>query len=384
MTRPSEGLPLAGLRVLDLTRHLPGPYATLLLADLGAQVDKLEEPAGDPTRALPFGAEEGGSYFSGLNRGKRSLVLDLKAQGGPAALLRLAGHYDILVEGFRPGVLERLGLGHEVLRAAHPALVVCALSGFGQTGPDRLRAGHDLGYQARAGVVGYAGGPDGPGMPGGQLADVGGALFAVVGILAALHARTRTKQGTVVDVALADSATAFLHLQLAAHLAGGLPLRPGKDLLNGGLPCYRLYRTADGRQLAVAALEPRFFTALCERLGRPELVAPCYAGGEAADGVHRALEALFASAPLASWETKLAGLDACVEPVRAPEDVPKDAQFCARGLFVQGPTQVRRMATPLRFGPLPDGAAPALGADSREVLAEAGFTPAEMDALGVR
>jgi alpha-methylacyl-CoA racemase len=135
----SEGLPLAGLRVLDLTRHLPGPYATLVLADLGAQVDKLEEPSGDPTRTLPFGAKEGASYFAGLNRAKRSLVLDLKAQGGVAALLRLAGHYDVLVEGFRPGVLERLGLGHAVLQAAHPRLVVCALSGFGQTGPDRRR-----------------------------------------------------------------------------------------------------------------------------------------------------------------------------------------------------------------------------------------------------
>src|SRR5450432_751222 len=154
----SEGLPLAGLRVLDLTRHLPGPYATLLLADLGARVDKLEESSGDPTRALPFGAKETESYFSGLNRGKRSLVLDLKAKGIAAAFLRLAGHYDVLVEGFRPGVLQRLGLGHEVLRASHPRLVVCALSGFGQTGPDRLRAGHDLGYQARAGVVGYGGG----------------------------------------------------------------------------------------------------------------------------------------------------------------------------------------------------------------------------------
>jgi alpha-methylacyl-CoA racemase len=383
--KPSAaGLPLAGLRILDLTRHLPGPYATLLLADLGAAVDKLEEPSGDPARTLPFGAEAAGTYFAGLNRGKRSLVLNLKAKGAPAALLRLAGHYDVLVEGFRPGVLERLGLGHEALRAAHPGLVVCALSGFGQTGPDRLRAGHDLGYQARAGVVGYGGGAEGPGLPGGQLADVGGALFAVVGILAAVHERTRTGLGRLVDVALADSATAFLHMQLAAHVASGLPLTAGKDILNGGLACYRLYRTADGRQLAVAALEPRFFTALCERLGRPELVAPCYAGGAEAEAVHEALEALFASAPLTSWEATLAGLDACVEAVRAPEDVPHDAQFLARGLFVEGTGGVRRMATPLRFGPLPAAAAPGLGAHSREVLAEAGFTEAEMAELGIR
>jgi alpha-methylacyl-CoA racemase len=377
----SEDLPLAGLRVLDLTRHLPGPYATLVLSDLGAQVDKLEEASGDPTRGLPFGAEAEASYFAGLNRGKRSLVLDLKAPGAPRLLLRLAGHYDVLVEGFRPGVLARLGLGHETLQEAHPRLVVCALSGFGQTGPDRLRAGHDLGYQARAGVLGYSGGA---GLPGGQLADVGGALFAVVGILAALQERTRTGRGRLVDVALADSATAFVHMHLAAHLSGGLPLRPGKDLLNGGLPCYRLYGTADGQQLAVAALEPRFFSALCERLGRPELAAPAYAGGAEAEAVHQALEALFASAPLATWEARLSGLDACVEAVRALEDVPADAQFRARGLFAAGARGARRLATPLRFGPLPERGTPALGADTRAVLAEAGFSEAEMDGLGVR
>ena len=207
-------------------------------------------------------------------------------------------------------------------------------------------------------MVGYSGGP---GLPGGQLADVGGALFAVVGILAAVQERTRTGRGRLVDVALADSAMAFVHMHLAAHLSGGLPLRPGKDILNGGLPCYRLYRTADGAQLAVAALEPRFFSALCERLGRPELAAPAYAGGAEAEAVHQALEALFASAPLATWEARLSGLDACVEAVRAPEDVPADAQFRARGLFVEGTQGERRL-----------GNTPALRAASREGSARAG------------
>ena len=379
----SEDLPLAGLRVLDFTRHLPGPYATLLLSDLGARVDKLEETSGDPSRSLPFGATAEASYFAGLNRGKRSLVLDLKVPGAAQAVLRLVRGYDVLVEGFRPGVLGRLGLQVEALHSTNPRLVICAVSGFGQTGPDSLKAGHDLGYQARAGVVGYAGGAGAPGVPGGQLADVGGALFAVVGILAAVHECARTGQGRVVDVALADAATAFLHMHLAAHLSGGLPLRPGKDILNGGLPCYRLYSTADGRQLAVAALEPRFFAALCERLGRPELLAKAYAGGAEADEVHRTLEALFASASLEDWEVRLAGLDACVESVRAPEQVPHDVHFRARGLFLEGPGGKCTLATPLRFGPLPSAPAPALGAHSREVLAEAGFTPAEMDALGV-
>jgi alpha-methylacyl-CoA racemase len=376
----SQGLPLAGLRVLDFTRHLPGPYATLLLSDLGAAVDKVEEASGDPARQLPFGAAESASYFAGLNRGKRSVVLNLKRRDVQAAVLRLVRHYDVLVEGFRPGVLERLGLSHRALMQAHPGLVVCALSGFGQSGPDALRAGHDLGYQARAGVVGYGG----PGMPGGQVADVGGALFAVVGILAAVHECARTHKGRLVDVALAESATAFVHMHLAAHLLGGLPLHRGKDILNGGLACYRLYRTKDGRQLAVGALEPRFFSQLCQRLGHPEWAPLAYASEEEAESLGQKLEALFASAPLASWEERLAGLDACVEAVRQLDEVPKDAHFLARGIVVEGAHGRRQLATPVRFGPLPEAEAPALGAHTRTVLAEAGFSEAEMDALGVQ
>jgi len=193
------------VRVLDLTRLAPGPYATLILADLGAEVVKLEPPEGDATRAMPPGGA--GELFAALNRGKRSVVLDLKRPGAVEAVRRVLARCDVLVEGFRPGVMDRLGLGHAALLDAFPRLVVCALSGFGQTGPDRGRAGHDLGYAARAGLLAMGGRDGAPAMPGPQIADVGGAWVAVSGILAALLERATTGRGRLVDVSLVESAT---------------------------------------------------------------------------------------------------------------------------------------------------------------------------------
>jgi alpha-methylacyl-CoA racemase len=370
-----EGLPLSGVRVLDLTRLAPGPYATLVLADLGAEVLKLEPPEGDPTRLMPPGGQ--GELFAALNRGKRSVVLDLKRPGATDAVLRLLARCDVLVEGFRPGVMDRLGLGHGALLARFPRLVLCALSGFGQTGPDRGRAGHDLGYVARAALLGMGGRDGVPAVPGAQVADVGGAWVAVSGILAALLARGATGQGRLVDVSLVESATSFAALHLGP-LRLGLPVPPaGQGALDGGLPCYGLYRTADDRWLAVAALEPRFFLALCERLGLGDLTADAYGGGEAAERVRQTLVQLFRRAPLAVWRERLAGVDACVEPVLHPDEVCRDPHLLARGLFpVPGV-----LATPLHLGPPAAMPAPALGEHTREVLAEAGLSPAEIDDL---
>jgi alpha-methylacyl-CoA racemase len=369
------GLPLSGTRVLDLTRLAPGPYATLVLADLGAEVVKLEPPEGDAARAMPPGGE--GELFAALNRGKRSLVLDLKRDGAVEAVRRVLGRCDVLVEGFRPGVMDRLGLGHAALLEAFPRLVVCALSGFGQTGPDRERAGHDLGYVARAGLLAVGGHDGAPAMPGAQVADIGGAWVAASGILAALLERTRTGRGRLVDVSLVESATSFAALHLGPALLG-LPVAPaGQGFLDGGLPSYGLYRTADDRWLAVAALEPKFFAALCERLGLGDLTAEAYGGGKEAERVRATLARTFASAPLATWQERLAELDACVEPVLLPEEVRRDAHLVARGLF----PGAGRLATPLHLGPPASAPAPGLGEHTREVLAEAGLTAAEIDAL---
>jgi alpha-methylacyl-CoA racemase len=391
----TSSLPLEGLKVLDLTRLLPGPYATLVLADLGAQVDKVEDPqGGDYLRQSPPLQPDGESaLFYGLNRNKRSLVLDLKAPGGAALLRELAGHYDVLLESFRPGVMERLGLGHESLCAEHPRLVYCAISGYGQTGPDRLRAGHDLNYAARAGLLGYsgeAGGP--PAFPGMQVGDIGGgSLFALVGILAALHERERTGRGRFVDVSMTDGALAFLHMHLAARLAlgpSGQPLRRGEEALNGGYACYGLYRTQDARYLAVGALEPKFNLGLCEALGCPELAADAYSPGPAGQRVKDELARRFAAQPLAHWVERFRALDLCVEPVLEGDEVQKDAQLRARGLFVEAEDaqrgrRVTHLLTPLRLGPTPLRPPPALGQHSREILQEAGLSDERLAALGL-
>jgi crotonobetainyl-CoA:carnitine CoA-transferase CaiB-like acyl-CoA transferase len=385
-------LPLSDVRVLDLSRLLPGPYATLVLADLGARVDKLEEPnGGDYIRQTPPFRGEEGALFHALNRSKRSVVLDLKRPEGAAALRRLVRGYDVLVESFRPGVMDKLGVGWEALRRENPRLVYCAISGYGQTGPDRLKAGHDLNYIARAGVLGYGGAPGGPpAMPGAQLADVGGgSLFALVGILTALHERARTGEGRFLDVSMTDGALAFVHMHLAARLfmgPEGAPLARGREALNGGYACYGVYRTEDGRHLSVGSLEPKFASGMLEVLGRPELLPAMYDTGEEGRAARGELERLFASRPLAHWLERFAGTDLCVEPVAEGDEVLADPQLRARGLFVKGEDAQRGLAvehlrTPLTAWPFAPAPAPALGQHTREVLAEAGFDAAELDAL---
>ncbi|WP_141593215.1 CaiB/BaiF CoA-transferase family protein [Myxococcus sp. AB056] len=388
-----SSLPLTGLRVLDLSRLLPGPYATLVLADLGATVDKVEEPeGGDYIRQMPPLRDDVSGLFYGLNRNKRSLTLNLKQPEGREALKRLVRHYDVLVESFRPGVMDKLGVGESVLRAENPRLIYCAISGYGQTGPDRLKAGHDLNYAARAGLLGYGGEAGGaPAFPGVQMGDIGGgSLFALVGILAALHERERTGQGRFVDVSMTDGALAFLHMHLASRLfmgTEGAALQRGKDALNGGYACYGLYRTADDRWLAVGALEPKFFAGVCERLGRPDLLEDAYAPGEPGARVKAELTRLFAEHPLAYWKERFAGSDLCIEPVAEGDDVLKDPQLQARGLFVETEDavlgrKVTHLLTPLRMGETPLRAPPALGQHSREILEAAGFTAQELARLG--
>ncbi|NMO18983.1 CaiB/BaiF CoA transferase family protein [Pyxidicoccus fallax] len=386
-------LPLTGLRVLDLSRLLPGPYATLVLADLGATVDKLEEPeGGDYVRQMPPLRDDVSGLFYGLNRNKRSLTLNLKTPEGRDALKRLVRHYDVLVESFRPGVMDKLGVGEAALRAENPRLIYCAISGYGQSGPDRLKAGHDLNYVARAGLLGYGGEAGGaPAFPGVQMGDIGGgSLFALVGILAALHERERTGKGRMVDVSMTDGALAFLHMHLASRLfmgVEGTPLQRGSEPLNGGYACYGLYRTADDRWLAVGALEPKFFAGVCERLGRMDLMEDAYAPGEAGARVKAELVRLFAEHPLAYWKERFQGSDLCIEPVAEGDEVLQDAQLRARGLFVEAEDarlgrKVTHLLTPLRMGETPLREPPALGQHTREVLAEAGFTEEELARLG--
>ncbi|MDX2009048.1 MAG: CaiB/BaiF CoA-transferase family protein [Myxococcaceae bacterium] len=379
-------LPLEGLKVLDLSRLLPGPYATLVLADLGATVDKVEEPqGGDYTRHMPPMKGEVSALFLALNRNKRSLTLDLKSPEGVSALKRLAARYDVLVESFRPGVMDKLGVGFEALAKENPRLIYCSISGYGATGPDRLKAGHDLNYIARSGALAYggvAGGP--PAMPGVQMADIGGgSLFALVGILAALHERQRTGQGRFVDISMTEGSLAFLHMHLGARLMMGAesgPLQRGAEALNGGYACYGLYRTQDDRWLAVGSLEPKFFGGLCEVLERPDLMPGGYDTGAEGRATRRELEALFAAKPLAHWVELFRRHDLCIEPVNEGDEVLNDPQLVARGMFVKA-GDVMHLKTPLHFGPMPTRDSPGLGAHTDEVLREAGFSDDERRAL---
>lgn len=359
--------PLAGVRVLDLTRLLPGPMATLHLADLGAEVIKIEDRgAGDyaspAVRAL-------------VNRNKRGLRLDLKRPTGAAALLQLCRQADVLIEGFRPGVMDRLGLGYGTLSAANPRLVMCSLSGWGQTGPLRDLPGHDLNYTALTGVADQMGGLSH--LPIGDL--LGGTMTAVMGILAALFDAQRTGRGRHVDVAVADGVLAHAVLPLAALHGTGAVTPLGSGTLSGGLACYGLYATADGRQLAVGALERKFWDELCHRIDRPDLVPRHRSGDAAAQAQLRAdLQAVFIQQPLSHWAALFDDAPACVTPVLRLDETLQHPHFRARGMVLNpldgsaGP-QLGPAVRLSGYEPPSPRPAPRPGEHSEAILAQAGF-----------
>lgn len=316
--------PLTGIRVVDLSRYLPGPLLTSVLRDLGADVVKVESPRGDALRFVPPMVDVGGGVgaaYAALNAGKRRVVVDARSEEGRAALRALVAEADVLVESFRPGVLSGMGLDPDHLAEVHPTLIVCSLSGYGQQGPDRHRAGHDLNYIARAGILGLFGPTGGaPQVPGVQLADVaGGSLPGAIAVLAALMERQQTGRGRHIDISLSRSVAALGAVALAGAAAGGREAR-GDGFLTGGAPCYRCYETADGRHLALGALEPHFFAAFCAGVGRAELAEHCYTTGQAGAKVAAQLAEAVRAHPWPHWEAVFAGQDVCVDLVRTPEE----------------------------------------------------------------
>lgn len=377
---------LEGLRVLDLSRLLPGPYATMVLRDLGASVDKVEEPrGGDYMRAMPPHIGGMNATFIALNRGKRSICLDLKNEAGRDAFLRLIAGYDVVVESFRPGVMKRLGLDYEVLREHNPRLIYCAITGYGQEGPLSQRAGHDLNYLARAGVLGItgpAGGP--PQVHGAQIADVGGgALYAVIGILAALTARGITGRGRFVDVSMCEGSMALAVYGLTSHF-GGLPLPAGEGMLMGGIAPYGTYLTKDGGAVALAALEPKFWRSFCDIAGL-EPAMEALAPGPHQEVWRERVAAAIAEKTRDEWAALAAAADCCLEPVLTPDELLRDPQHRHRGSLVDAPAGDRSVPAPCTLAegdaqhqeqPAPDH-----GAHSRAILEEAGFTGRECAAL---
>jgi alpha-methylacyl-CoA racemase len=379
---------LDGIRVLDLSRLLPGPFLTMVLADMGADVVKVEDPrVGDYLRALPPAKGGMAGRFLAVNRGKRSLALDLKAPAQRDAFLKMVERADVVVESFRPGVMDKLGIGYATLAANNPKIVVCSISGYGQTGPYVHRAGHDLNYIALGGVLAMGGGVRGgaPGMPGVQIADLaGGALWGATAILGALVGRHRTGTGAHLDISMTEGAMALLAAELGNLDCGVHPTR-GSEVLNGANACYGVYRTKDDRYLSVGALEPKFWIALNQAVGRPPNVAEIIGKPAEQAKVREELQAIFLTRTAAEWHAHLAAHDCCVEIVIEPDELSTHPLHEARGMFFTvdggdgiGPLQQIRTPVGTPDKPLPP---PRLGQHSKEVLAEYGFSTDEIAAL---
>jgi alpha-methylacyl-CoA racemase len=390
-----SALALEGLTVLDLTRLLPGGFCSLLLADFGADVIKVEDTGmGDYVRWTSPGYEGAdltarSAAFLALNRGKRSIRINLKSDGGREVLLRLARDADVLLESFRPGVLDRLGVGYERLRQENPGLVYCAITGYGQDGPARDRSGHDMNYLGLNGLLGLTGETEGPPMQSaGQIADLGGgALMAAVGILVALRERERSGQGQLVDCSMFDGSLSWLAMVAADLFAGGPVPRRGALPLAGGIVCYRPYRCADG-WVTLGALEPKFWAEFCRGVGREDLLE--HAFDPPGSDAHTAVSDVFAGRTREAWRQFASAHDCCLEPVLELDETLSSELVAAREMVVElsqpgAAEPVRLLGTPIKLSrtPADPGRAPGpvLGADTEDVLSAAGFAAEEIGAL---
>jgi crotonobetainyl-CoA:carnitine CoA-transferase CaiB-like acyl-CoA transferase len=390
-----SALPLDGLKVLDLSRLLPGGFCSLLLADFGADVIKVEDTAmGDYARwAPPYhdGPDQTArsAFFLALNRGKRSMRVDLKSQGGRDVLTTLARDADVLLESFRPGVLDRLGVGYERLRSVNPGLVYCAITGYGQDGPARDRPGHDLNYLALNGLLALSGEADGPPVQSaGQIADIGGgALMALVGIMSALRERERSGEGQFVDISMFDGSLSWLALVAAGSFANGAAPRRGELALGGGFICYRPYRCSDG-YIALGALEHKFWSAFCRALGRDDLLDRAFEppGSDA----HRALCEIFITRTRDQWQAFASEHDCCLEPVLELDEALGSELVAARSMVAQlrqpgAAKPIKLLGTPIKLSRTPAdptrAPAPALGEHTDEILRAARFSSRDISAL---
>ena len=380
MTPRARG-PLDGVRIVDLTRLLPGAYATLLMADLGADVVKIEDPrGGDPIRAMPPLARGTSVYFQLLNRNKRSVTLDLRSAGAAGVLDALLSRADVVIDSFRPQTARRLGVDAQTLRARHPRLICASITGFGHTGPYAARAAHDINYEALSGLLAVAVDTP-PEVPPLLIGDIGAAMHAAAGMLAALFQRERTGRGDAVDVAIHEAALSWLLFPAARQLVGGADADARELPLSGRDACYNIYRTADGRYLALGALEPKFWAAFCGRIGRADLAAHQDAQGETQARAFAEVRALMLTRTRDEWVAFFSDIDVCLTPVNSVHEALADPHLRARGGVVEhaGSTYV---ATPISIArPVQVRPAPALGSHTDEELEAAGVDGAARAAL---
>ncbi|SDJ43160.1 CaiB/BaiF CoA transferase family protein [Natronorubrum texcoconense] len=382
---------LDGVRVLDLSRLLPGPYATQLLADSGAEVVKIEDTgAGDYARFMgPETARGFGVIFDMVNRGKRSVAIDLKSEDGRDAFYRLVEDADVVLEGFRPGVVDRLGVDYETLTEYNDELIYCSLTGYGQEGPWADRAGHDLNYVALAGLLDMTreSSDEKPQMPGYPIGDMAGGLFTAFAVVEAVLARELGNSGgEYIDIAMADVVASFAQ-PVAYQALTGDPAepRPGATSLTGGVPWYDSYETADGTWVTLAALEPQFWDAFCEAVGRTDLVDEH--GSEDPDvlaALEDELRDLFRERTRDEWETQLADVDAAFAGVYSPAEMVDHPQFKDRGLLERSDDAPPRIGYPARHATgseATDEAVPSQGEHTRQYLADAGYDEEEIELL---
>jgi crotonobetainyl-CoA:carnitine CoA-transferase CaiB-like acyl-CoA transferase len=385
--------PLEGISILDLTRLLPGPYGTMLLGDLGAEVIKIEEPEqGDYARWYPPHINQVGSRHLLLNRNKKSITLNLKKPEGRSILLKMVEKgADVLIEQFRPGVMDRLGVGYKDLEKVNSRLVYCALTGFGQDGPYRDLAGHDINYIGIGGILGITGPKGGPpALPGTQIADlVAGGLYAVIGILTALLGRQKTGRGQFVDVSMLDGVVSLIPDSAALFFAEGESPRMGERRLTGGLPQYQTYRTKDGKYLAVGALEDKFWANLAGALGKPDWAQRVPREKEPrTQEIKEEMIRIFLTKTRQEWLDILMKEDTCVTAVHSLEETFSDPHVLHRKMLVEVPHpkagRIRQIGVPIKFSETPGevlAPAPEIGEHTEEILNGLGYNQKSIERL---
>lgn len=380
---------LEDITVIDLTQLLPGPFCTQVLADFGANIIKIEGPGGDLARVLGTKIKKESGPFMMLNRNKRSAVLNLKEVKGRDVFFRLIKQADVVIEGFRPGVMDKLGLGYEEAAKINERIIYCSISGYGQTGPYRDRPGHDINYISIAGILGNTGIEGSkPIIPGGQIADITGGLLGVVGIMFALWTREKTKKGQYIDIAMMDSAVAWLPLVLGDYLPRKTEPKRGQELLNGGYACYNVYETSDNRYMSLGALEVHFWETFCREIGQESFIAKQFANKPTQAEMTAKIQEVFSRKTQEEWTVFFQDKNVPCEPVLSLEGVFSHPQVLDRDMVLdvnhRTEGKIKQLGIPIKLSMTPGQIrmpAPRLGEHTEEILKEFGLTTEEIGQL---